>query len=205
MVKMGRMVKEHGIPHYGCVAHQLEKTSEHVYKHMCQDKIMQACMLVHIVFSLVQNDVKTSWWSSYIMCEGLMSMKKALKKVEGAEHAPPKLSDLDWWVIEVGLEILRPLMLAQLKLEGKQYVTGSLIIPMISEIHTRLLAVQEHLVELAVAVGDLEVEGREDFSVGSILDAMIQDFEYRWGDSADILCFKYGQHSTGKGQPCDFH
>ena len=162
----------------------------------CQDKMMQACMLVDIVFSLVQNDVKTRWWSTYFMCEGLMSMKKALKKVEGAEHAPPKLSDLDWWVIEVGLEILRPLMMAQLKLEGEKYVTGSLIIPMISEIRTGLLAAQARLVELAAAVGAQEVEGREDFSVGSILDAMIQDFKYRWGDGTDILCFKYDSRAV---------
>ena len=33
---------------------------------------------------------------------------------------------------------------------------------------------------------------------------MIQDFGYRWGDGTDILCFKYGQHGTGKGQPCGF-
>ena len=133
-----------------------------------------------------------------------MSMKKALIKAEGTEHAPPKLSDLDWWVIEVGLEILRPLMLAQLKLEGEKYVTGSLIIPMISEIRTGLVAAQARLAELAAAVGPQEVEEREDFSVDSMLDSMIQDFEYRWGDGADILCFKYGQHGTGKGQPCGF-
>ena len=40
--------------------------------------------------------------------------------------------------------------------------------------------------------------------MGSILDAMVDDFQCRWGDSSNLLEFKYGQSGTGVGQPCGY-
>jgi zinc finger BED domain-containing protein 1 (E3 SUMO-protein ligase ZBED1) len=40
--------------------------------------------------------------------------------------------------------------------------------------------------------------------MGSILDAMVDDFKTRWGDGTNLLEFKYGQSGTGVGQPCGY-
>jgi hypothetical protein len=47
------------------------------------------------------------------MCEGLLDLKDAIDLISGLPGGPPRLSALDWWVIEVGREILNPFMLAR--------------------------------------------------------------------------------------------
>jgi hypothetical protein len=79
------------------------------------------------------NDVKTRWWSTYDMFEGLLHLKAALQSMP-ATSGCPVLSEMEWWVLEVGEEVLRPLMLAMMTLEGQNYVTGSLVIPMVESI-----------------------------------------------------------------------
>ena len=85
------------------------------------------------------NDVKTSWWSTYDMFEGLLHVKVALQSMP-ATSGCPVLTDLEWWVLEVGAEVLRPVMLAMMTLEGQNYVTGSLVIPMVDRIRKGLHA-----------------------------------------------------------------
>jgi hypothetical protein len=85
-------------------------------------------------------------WSTYIMCEGLLDLKDAIDLIAGLPGGPPRLSALDWWVIEVGREVLNLFMLAQVKLEGEKYVTGSLVIPMVRySLNTERLAERETL------------------------------------------------------------
>ena len=50
----------------------------------------------------------------------------------------PRLSELDWWVLKVGEEVLRPLMLVMVELEGQKYVTTSFVIPMVEAIREGL-------------------------------------------------------------------
>ena len=33
----------------------------------------------------------------------------------------PALNDLEWWVLEVGAEVLKPVMLVMMTLEGQNY------------------------------------------------------------------------------------
>ena len=73
------------------------------------------------------------------MCEGLLNLKNAIDLIAGTAGGPPRLSALDWWVIEVGREVLNPFMLAQVMLEGEKYVTGSLVIPMVESLRKGLL------------------------------------------------------------------
>jgi hypothetical protein len=58
--------------------------------------------------------------------------------------------------------------------------------------------------ELSAAIGQQELEDGTDFDMGSILDAMVDDFKCRWGDGSNLLEFKYGQSGTGVGQPCGY-
>jgi len=57
---------------------------------------------------------------------------------------------------------------------------------------------------LSAAIGQQELEDGTDFDMGSILDAMVDDFQCRWGDGSNLLESKYGQSGTGVGQPCGY-
>jgi hypothetical protein len=138
------------------------------------------------------------------MCESLIDLKRAINTISDQPGGPNLLSQLDWWVIEVGKEVLRPFMMAQVMLEGEKYVTGSLVIPMVEELRVGLMAAQARVQELSAAVGQQVVEDGTDFDMGSILDAMVEDFQCRWGDGSNLLEFKYGQSGTGVGQPCGY-
>jgi len=47
------------------------------------------------------------------MCESLIDLKRAINTISGQPGGPNLLSQLDWWVIEVGKEVLRPFVMAQ--------------------------------------------------------------------------------------------
>ncbi len=66
-----------------------------------------------------------------MLCEGMLYLKETLNFV-GTQNPVVLLSDLDWWVSEVGVDVLKPFMMTQVQLEGEKYVTGSLPIPMVS-------------------------------------------------------------------------
>ena len=75
-----------------------------------------------------------------MMCEGMLHLKEALNVV-GTQNPVVLLSDLDWWVLEVGVDVLKLFMMTQVQLEGEKYVTGSLTIPMIEQLRVGLKAV----------------------------------------------------------------
>ena len=114
------------------------------------------------------------------------------------------LTELEWWVLEVGEEVLRPLMLAMMTLEGQNYVTGSLVIPMVESIRKGLHAAHDRLVELGDSIGPQVSAKGEDFHMQGILEAMIDDFDSRWGDGTDINKYTLGTNGTNKGQPCGY-
>ena len=114
------------------------------------------------------------------MFEDLLHLKGALQSMP-ATSGCPVLTELEWWVLEVGEEVLRPLMLAMLTLEGQSYVIGSLVIPMVESIRKGLHAAHDRLVELGEAIGPQAFEKGQDFHMQGILEAMIDDFDSRWG------------------------
>ena len=137
------------------------------------------------------------------MFDGLLHLKLALESIP-ATSACPVLNELEWWVLEVGAEVLRPLMLAMMTLEGQNYVTGSLVIPMVESIRKGLHAAHDRLVELGEAIGAQAFEKGQDFHMQDILQAMIDDFDSRWGDGEDINKYTLGTIGTNKGQPCGY-
>ena len=58
---------------------------------------------------------------------------------------------------------------------------------MIDQLREGLKATRGRLQEFEETVGDVS-----PFSMGEILDDMIDDFNIRWGDASDLLMFKYG-------------
>ena len=67
----------------------------------------------------------------------MLYLKETLNFV-GTQNPVVLLSDLDWWVSEVGVDVLKPFMMTQVQLEGEKYVTGSLTIPMVDQLRVRL-------------------------------------------------------------------
>ena len=81
----------------------------------------------------------------------------------------PALNDLEWWVLEVGAEVLKPLMLGMVTLEGQRYVTGSLVIPLVESIRKGLHAAGDRLEELGAAIGPQILPNGAEFHMESIL------------------------------------
>ena len=52
------------------------------------------------------NDVKTRWWITYLMFEALLQLRESLSKMN-LPTGCPRLSELNWWVLQVGEEVLR--------------------------------------------------------------------------------------------------
>ena len=71
---------------------------------------------------------------------------------------------------------------------------------MIEDLRKELLDAQDRLQQLFDAIGSSDCP----FDLPAIVQAMIDDFEARWGDGSSVLKFKYGHHGTGKGQPCGY-
>ena len=57
-------------------------------------------------------------------------------------------------------------------------------------------------VELGEAVGAQALEYGQDFHMQGILEAMIDNFDSRWGDGEHIHKCTLGTNGTNKGQPC---
>jgi hypothetical protein len=85
------------------------------------------------------------------MFEALLQLRESLSKMN-LPTGCPRLSDWDWWVLEVGEEVLRPLMLVMVELEGQKYVTVSRVIPMVEDMRKGLKAGNERLQVLGASI-----------------------------------------------------
>ena len=62
----------------------------------------------------------------------------------------------------------------------------------------------DRLEELGAVIGPQILPTGTEFHMESILEAMIRDFDSRWGDGSDIQAYSLGTHNTNKGQPCGY-
>ena len=58
------------------------------------------------------------------------------------------------------------------------------------ELREELLHAQERVQTLSAAIGKQKMADGTDFNMGAILDAMVEDFEDRWGDGSNLSEFK---------------
>ena len=75
---------------------------------------------------------------------------------------------------------------------------------MVESIRKGLHAAHDRLVELGGAIGAQTFGDGQDFHMQGILEAMIEDFDRRWGDGARINKYTLGTNGTNKGQPCGY-
>ena len=80
---------------------------------------------------LVQ-DVATRWNSSYYMFQRSLPIMAVLTDVhQKKEHRQLVLKDAQWGMADELVEVLKPLEVATTVLSGQQYVTSSLVLPMV--------------------------------------------------------------------------
>ena len=58
-------------------------------------------------YKTIPMDVKTRWWSTFLMCEACMELKEPLLDLMQKKFIP-ELTQVDWWFLEVGVEVLGP-------------------------------------------------------------------------------------------------
>ena len=131
------------------------------------------------VLVLIQ-DVKTRWWSTYMMLERILFLKLAIQNMfeeefRNREHQNKKtaleafaLSDDEFKIIQDVVYVLAPFKNAQESLEGSKYVNLSLLPKLIDTIR---MALTENL-------GATDSE--ENPQLYAMLSEMNDDFQTRW-------------------------
>ena len=145
------------------------------------------------VLVLIQ-DVKTRWWSTYMMLERILSLKGAIKfmfseEFRNRDHQDKKtlleqleLSDNDFSVIKDVVHVLMPFKVAQEALEGQNYVNLSLLPIIIKKLRDSLHTNQ----------GAIDATEQPQFYF--MLSEMVDDFETRWGDETKYTGFTRRAH-----------
>ena len=142
-------------------------------------------------------DVITRWWSTCQMVARLLELREAIEKHEEADELEPMLTAADWAVLEMILPVLEPFMHCQLLLEGRKYVTASLVVPFIHDLR----------INLEEAIFDLEVvPPSDDDDVNKARAAVMpcvrvrhKDFVSRWGDGTNMLTYTEGNRKQPRG------
>ena len=78
-------------------------------------------------------------------------------------------------------------------------MTGSLVIPIVERIRKGLHETHECLQELGATIDAQILPDGQEFHMENILEAMIEDFESRWGDGSDINAYSFDTSDTNKG------
>ena len=127
----------------------------------------------------------------------LLELREPIEKHEEADKLEPMLTAADWAVLEMILPVLEPFMHCQLLLEGRKYVTGSLVVPFIHDLRTNLEEAMFDL-ETAPASDDDDVT-KARAAVMPCVRALHKDFINRWGDGSKILTYTEGPRRQPRG------
>ena len=87
----------------------------------------------------ILQDVPTRWSSTFTSAMRLVYLKPTIKLDEMLEpNISPLMEDLDRSILEKVCTVLTPFQKLQKLFEGENYVTGSLLIPLISDLRNGL-------------------------------------------------------------------
>jgi hypothetical protein len=125
-------------------------------------------------------DVKTRWWSTYIMLVKMLRLRNAVQALVVAAKVPRYLTDLDWDVMQVLTLILKPFMTVQKFMEGDKYITVSFMPYLVTKIRSTLETIHAtYTVEAIEEVNRLPLPTCEQIS--SCTERMLQLFNQRFG------------------------
>ncbi|CAN0279043.1 unnamed protein product [Ectocarpus sp. 4 AP-2014] len=220
MVKTGRILEDGDVCiHVGCTNNRLESTTSLVFNGPGVKRAMTLArglvtryttssqmgdrlgQFVKIYLDSENKkpiqDVVTRWWSTCAMVERLLELREPIGKHEEADKLEPMLTATDWAVLQMILPILEPFMQTQTLLEGRKYVTGSLVVPFI---HDRRANLEEATYELEIAPPSADaVVNKAREAVMPCVRALQKDFINRWGDGSNILTYTEGPRRQPRG------
>ena len=221
MVKMGRPLEEDAVcTHIGCCNYRIESTTSIVFNGPGVKKVMALARglvtryttssqaadrlkqfvktYLNVDNKRVIQDVATRCWSTCSMIARLLELEVPIKMHEAADKLDPMLSAADWEVLKMILSVLEPFRHTQTLLEGRKYVTGSLVVPFIYDLRNSLDDAIEDLNDLPPS-SDADVSTAKA-AVMPCINALRDDFIKRWGDGSDILIYTEGP----RRKPCGF-
>ena len=142
----------------------------------------------------VIQDVVTRWWSTYSMCERLITIKLYIQLLLNKNPQIPHLSETHWTIIEALVKVLEPFMHIQKVLEGQKYVNISLIPFLLSKARTYL--------DTTIAKYYAPDASQ---SILELLQKMRRDFIDRWGSGEPNTVFSehknFGKRQRRVGLP----
>ena len=123
--------------------------------------------------------------------------ENAIKLHEQVDKTGALLSETDRTVLRLPKPVMEPFMAALKVLEGKKYMAVSLLGHYISDLRDRLNHPLDYL-ELPVPADDpLEIAAKK--AVIQCVEALVGDFDSRWGDGESILLYWEGKRRQPPG------
>jgi hypothetical protein len=133
-----------------------------------------------------KQDVRTRFWSTQQMLSSVLKLKTPIQVLltRRAIDVVCTLTESEWIIVELLVEILDPFRSAQLSLEADKYVTASLIPYLIYSLRSKLLALEEKFIPKLVARSTVVVPDDEkgNNDVVALVRDMLQHFRAIFGD-----------------------
>ena len=218
MVKAGRILTEKGVSmHVGCTCHRIERVTALVFDRpgvkksmalaravvtrytkssQAAERLRELCGIVGIIPLRVVQDVETRWWSTQSMVEHLVYLQRAVELHESLDDVAPLLGPVDWNVLELLEPVLAPFMYVQKKLESNS-VTGTLVVPLICDLRTRL-ELERKALQQPIPGESADVLAARVLLLPCV-EALAKDFDSRFGNGPDILTFREGPRRQPRG------
>lgn len=217
MVKAARVLEDKGIAaHVACAGHWLQScalrmfasaaVSESLdrmriaiarYKTCSQakERLRQTCLSCNIEPKQVLEDVYHRWSSTYDSVDRLLYLKRAIESYEVVEGVDATLQKLDWAILEKLHRLLEPLSVLHKVFEGDQYVTGSLVIPLVKDLRDNTVTAANVCAPAVnpaadASVSELERNTRE--AIRPCVSVLLRDINALWGDGTQITNFREG-------------
>jgi hypothetical protein len=152
--------------------------------------------------------------------ESLLYLRRPLLVIDYKEAKLPAsavLTEEQWQLLTVVLQVLKPFAVAQRLLEGDKYVTGSMVVPMVGQIRKKLEALSawcddnKETHQLApmisgliqgppahAASGDTGNAGKTR-KTAAATQGMLQMFYDKFGNGTDVLIAKEGSRRQPRG------
>ncbi|KAG5869431.1 hypothetical protein JTB14_003123 [Gonioctena quinquepunctata] len=197
--------------HISCFGHTLNLSVTDVYKLECFNRLIEECKSIatflrsstlaadKLRFHQSTNgkkqlkpiqEVSTRWNSTYFMIKRLVEIRTELAlAINVCEKVPMNLSAEEYNVLEEFISILEPFEIATNEISGDQYITISLIIPLIRGIVDKLLVLtnsknEESLMVLNSVKEFMKLrlkpyESRTPCIIGAMLDPRIKRAGFR--------------------------
>ena len=148
-------------------------------------------------------DVPTRWSSTFTSAKWLVYLKPAIKLNEMLEtNISPLIKDLDWAILKKVCTVLTHFQKLQKLLEGENYVTGSLLIPLISDLRNGLEKAANRYSQppdMAEEAQFSVCERQARAAMRPCVTALLRDMNERWGDGKDVTTPREGRRRQPRG------